>query len=21
FACNIPGHYQAGMVGQLTVQP
>ncbi|OPK10379.1 plastocyanin/azurin family copper-binding protein [Pseudomonas sp. VI4.1] len=21
FACNIPGHYQAGMVGQLTVDP
>ncbi|OKR48405.1 copper-binding protein [Pseudomonas aeruginosa] len=21
FACNIPGHYQAGMVGQLSVQP
>ncbi|MBB4862333.1 putative cupredoxin-like copper-binding protein [Pseudomonas nitritireducens] len=21
FACNIPGHYQAGMVGQLTVAP
>ena len=19
FACNIPGHYQAGMVGKLTV--
>ncbi len=21
FACNIPGHYQAGMVGKLTVTP
>lgn len=21
FACNIPGHYQAGMVGKLTVKP
>ncbi|WP_442799762.1 copper-resistant cuproprotein CopI [Pseudomonas sp. Au-Pse12] len=21
FACNIPGHYQAGMVGKLTVSP
>ncbi|WP_409283285.1 plastocyanin/azurin family copper-binding protein [Pseudomonas protegens] len=21
FACNIPGHYQAGMVGKLTVAP
>ncbi|MDF3933173.1 cupredoxin domain-containing protein [Pseudomonas citronellolis] len=21
FACNIPGHYQAGMVGRLTVEP
>ncbi|MBC9251233.1 copper-binding protein [Pseudomonas alcaligenes] len=21
FACNIPGHYQAGMVGKLDVQP
>jgi uncharacterized cupredoxin-like copper-binding protein len=20
FACNIPGHYQAGMVGKLTVE-
>ncbi|MNN39789.1 plastocyanin [compost metagenome] len=21
FACNVPGHYQAGMVGDLTVKP
>ncbi|WP_374439731.1 cupredoxin domain-containing protein [Pseudomonas panipatensis] len=21
FACNVPGHYQAGMVGSLTVKP
>lgn len=21
FACNVPGHYQAGMVGKLTVSP
>ncbi|WP_281686385.1 cupredoxin family protein [Pseudomonas citronellolis] len=21
FACNIPGHYQAGMVGRLTIEP
>ncbi|MCF5138712.1 plastocyanin/azurin family copper-binding protein, partial [Pseudomonas lactis] len=20
FACNLPGHYQAGMVGKLTVE-